>query len=195
MKDLLLWCLGVVASAFVGSYLAGYLRKKGENLATHEDLNKLVAEMEATTAATKAIEARISDEVWNRQRHWELKKEAVFSVMQALGKADDALLAYSAACFPASMRLDRVLYEATQKAQDAWNEAIDDFDQKRTMGLLVCEGGFTDALLEISEAMRGGAEKMRKDDNAYSELGKQLKPMMARAFALSRRELGTQRRQ
>jgi hypothetical protein len=27
---------------WVGSYLGAYLKKKGENLATHEDLNKLL---------------------------------------------------------------------------------------------------------------------------------------------------------
>jgi hypothetical protein len=76
--------LSMLVSAFVGSYLAGYLRKKGENLATHEDINKLVAQVAAVTTATKEIEAKISNEVWERQRRWEIKKDAVFETMREL---------------------------------------------------------------------------------------------------------------
>jgi hypothetical protein len=43
--------------AGAGAYLGSYLKKKGENLATHEDLNKLIVELRATTEATKSIEA------------------------------------------------------------------------------------------------------------------------------------------
>jgi hypothetical protein len=42
MENLLWWGLTTLVSAFVGSYLAGYLKRKGENLATHEDIGKLV---------------------------------------------------------------------------------------------------------------------------------------------------------
>ncbi len=42
-----------------GAYLGAYLKKKGENLATHGDIDKLVKQVSAVTAATKQIEARI----------------------------------------------------------------------------------------------------------------------------------------
>jgi hypothetical protein len=42
-----------------GAYLGSYLRKKGENLATHEDINNLVVQVSAVTTATKQIEAKI----------------------------------------------------------------------------------------------------------------------------------------
>ena len=37
------WALALVPFLFAGAgaYLRGYLRKKGENLATHEDIGKL----------------------------------------------------------------------------------------------------------------------------------------------------------
>jgi hypothetical protein len=44
----------------VGAYLLSYLKKKGENLATREDIDKLVQQVSAVTAATKQIEARIT---------------------------------------------------------------------------------------------------------------------------------------
>jgi hypothetical protein len=44
----------------LGAYLGAYLKKKGENLATHEDIDKLVSQVSAVTAASKQIEARIT---------------------------------------------------------------------------------------------------------------------------------------
>lgn len=76
---------------WIGSFLGAYLKKKGENLATHEDVGKLVDQMTAITQATKTIESSISDKSWDRQKQWELKRDAVFAVMQALGKADETL--------------------------------------------------------------------------------------------------------
>ncbi len=46
--------------AGAAAYFGAYLKKKGENLATHEDIDKLVQQVSAITAATKHIEARIT---------------------------------------------------------------------------------------------------------------------------------------
>ena len=88
------WALVIVPfiSAGAGAYLGSYLKKKGANLATREDLDDLVEQMSAVTQATKAIEAQISDQAWNKQRHWEMKRDALFSAVQALGRADDTLI-------------------------------------------------------------------------------------------------------
>src|SRR5579863_4588638 len=86
------WGLTTLIAAFVGSFLAGYLKKKGENLATHEDINKLVTQVAAVTEATQSIEARISNEVWGRQRQWEMKRDALFEAVRAIGTMDDALI-------------------------------------------------------------------------------------------------------
>ena len=47
-------------SAGAGAFIGSYLKKKGENLATHEDINKLVDQVKSVTQATKEIEAKIS---------------------------------------------------------------------------------------------------------------------------------------
>lgn len=84
MEHLLWWGLTTLVSAFVGSYLAGYLKKKGENLATKEDIREL-------TQVTKEIEAKIDDRVWNRQRQWEMKKEIFIEATRIVAKADETL--------------------------------------------------------------------------------------------------------
>jgi hypothetical protein len=104
----------IVTSAFT-PFLKGYSKTKGENLATHEDLNKLVEQMKATTEATKAIEARISDEVWNKQRQWELKREVVFEATRRVAETYDALTTFGSA-----LRLSQ------GGDQKAWEKAISD---------------------------------------------------------------------
>jgi hypothetical protein len=92
---------GFAVTTFVagglGAYLGSYLKKKGENLATHEDLDKLVTQMAAVTTATKNIEAQISDDVWQRQKRWEAKREAIFEVMRKLGELEATSARYSSA--------------------------------------------------------------------------------------------------
>jgi|SRR6266851_2457929 len=61
--------LTLIVLPAVGAFFGSYLKKKGENLATHEDVDKLVAQMSAVTAATKQIEAKITraSRVYERQ--------------------------------------------------------------------------------------------------------------------------------
>ena len=82
-------------SAFIG-YLVGYLRKKGENLATHEDVDKLVEQVSAVTTATKEIESKISGDLWNAQKRWEMKREVMFEAAKRIVEVDNALLGLDA---------------------------------------------------------------------------------------------------
>jgi hypothetical protein len=91
MEKYIYLALPTLLSAFVGSYLAGYLKKKGESLATHEDFEAVLAELQESTRATKQIEAKISDEMWDRQKRWELRKEIFLEMLRAVGNADVAL--------------------------------------------------------------------------------------------------------
>ena len=72
--------------AGLGAYLGSYLKK---NLATQEDIRKL-------TQATKEIEAKISTDMWDRQKRWELKRDLLFEAAKRLSELDDALIAWGA---------------------------------------------------------------------------------------------------
>src|ERR1700674_5268267 len=96
MDHFISWALPTLVGAFVGSYFAGYLRKKGENLATHEDIDKLVAQVAAVTTTTKEIEAKITSDVWDRQKRWELRREVLFEAARRVSEVDVALLYISA---------------------------------------------------------------------------------------------------
>ncbi len=50
------WAGSSLVGAFAGSYLTGYLKTKGENLATHEDIDKLVDQVGAVTKKSAFLE-------------------------------------------------------------------------------------------------------------------------------------------
>lgn len=87
------WTLALVPaiSSGLGAHFGSYLRKKGENLATHEDIGILVDQVSAVTSATKEIEAKISNDVWDRQKRWELRREALFDATKRIGPTMDEL--------------------------------------------------------------------------------------------------------
>jgi hypothetical protein len=87
------WAIGTLLSAFVGSFLAAYLSEKGKNLATREDVDNLVEQMSMVTKATKEIEARISGDLWDRQKRWELKREILFDAIRRLADLEEGLIA------------------------------------------------------------------------------------------------------
>ncbi len=144
--ELVAWGLTTLVAAFVGSYLSGYLKKKGENLATHEDIDKLVHEVATVTQTTKEIEAKISDEVWNRQKRWEIKKDAVVELLRALSDMTEALVhldsTYKARdAMKDAMKNDNltVLYSSEiSEALDAWTDASRTFSQTMLLVQLVC---------------------------------------------------------
>ena len=70
--------------AGAGGFLGSYLKRKGENLATHEDIDKLITQVGTVTKVTKEIEARISSDLWDRQKQWELKRDAIFEVAKTI---------------------------------------------------------------------------------------------------------------
>jgi hypothetical protein len=177
---------------WIGSFLAAYLKKKGENLATHEDIGKLVEQMKAITEATKTIESEISDKSWDRQRLWELKRDSVFTVIQALGKADETLHFVSVAILAQrDLEAPDGLQAATLEAWGKFYTAIDDFDQKRALALIVCGKEMNDALIALRTELRGlGFQLGEGTIESYEAYSTPLGPLFARAFACARKELG-----
>jgi hypothetical protein len=99
MEDLIAWGIGSLTTAIcggVGLYLGAYLRKKGENLATHEDIDGLVEQVRAVTRVTKEIEANVSGEVFNRERLW-LRRSILLDGAKKLGALVETFFALGTA--------------------------------------------------------------------------------------------------
>ena len=87
------WALALVPflTAGAGAYVGSYLKTKGENLATHEDIGKLVDQVRAVTTTTKQIESKIAGDLWDRQKRWELRRDAIFDASKKMAAVKNAL--------------------------------------------------------------------------------------------------------
>src|SRR5579862_3362214 len=88
---LVLWALGVLAAAFLGSWLGAYMKKKGENFATREDLQDVVEQVKAVTRTAEEIKSEIAGGLWDRQKQWELRRDTLFELAKCLTESDDAI--------------------------------------------------------------------------------------------------------
>ena len=83
--------ISFLLGAVLRPYFSAYSTKKGENLATHEDIDKLLDQVKAVTEATKKIEAEISGGLWDKQKRWEMKREVLFEATRKISEIDDAI--------------------------------------------------------------------------------------------------------
>jgi hypothetical protein len=81
----LFWTLSTILALFIGGFLKSYMSKKGENLATKEDIREL-------TRVQREIEAKISGELWQKQKQFEMKKDAIVAAMSEFPSAENYLL-------------------------------------------------------------------------------------------------------
>ncbi len=142
-----------LVGAGLGAYLGSYLKRKGENLATHEDIGRLVDQVTAVTQATKEIEAKISNEVWDRQRRWELKRDVLLAAARDLNAMQEALIGFHSA-YAASTKSGNDNPEAKGAAVDAWGKAGAAFDAATAIVGIVCSADVKAALHDSGLLMR-----------------------------------------
>jgi hypothetical protein len=152
----ILWPLSVIASLFIGGFLKSYMGKKGENLATHEDIGKLVEQMSRVTEATKKIEAKISDEVLTRQRNRDVKREVMFELVKELSTLQYNTTRFSAAKTVALAAKSDPDAAERKKATDLlsqetirYQEQLDSFWKCRALATVVCNQPFLEKLETI----------------------------------------------
>ena len=154
MEKYIYLALTSLLSAFVGSYLAGYLKKKGEDIAIKENFNDLKVQTAELRRTTKGIEEAIDSQMWSSQRLWELRRDTLLATMIALRKAHSAVDSlYSA--YGEDMKVkdtqwkDRILDETKH-----CSGVLADYDEKRFAASLVCSKVVSSALTSPAEVMR-----------------------------------------
>jgi hypothetical protein len=157
-----------VLGAGVGAFFGSYLRKKGENWATHEDIDKLVDQMKAVTLAQKEIEAKISNEMWERQRKWEVKREALFEAMKEIGSVEYALINLIQTYATARTDLepntpDRMREKSA--ATGTWNTALVSFKKTKLLAILVCGQELRDAFAALEQSIIAYASETVSGDH------------------------------
>jgi hypothetical protein len=160
-----------VLLGYLESHTSSYASEKGRNLATHEDIQKLVEQVAAVTKTTKEIEARISDDVWSRQRRWELKKEIALEALKELGSLQMAVRTV-AATFAATHRMDAGSFTTAQinaraaiqaKALEAFEQATHSFGKAMLLTWVVCGQPVQNELAATEQMLVGIATKFVHD--------------------------------
>jgi hypothetical protein len=190
------WMVGTLVSAFVGSYLAGYFKRKGENLATHEDIDKLLDEVSAVTQATKQIESKISIDMWGKQKQWEIKKDALFEVLKELGSLQCAMGHVTA--IPALFIADttnsaQALPGSRKTASDltmGYIHAYENFARARMLALLVCGAEAMNLFMAIESSITSfAAETISGKASDASQRLKTIADTTIKLTSVLRREL------
>jgi hypothetical protein len=192
MENVIVWLVVTLVGSFGGSYLGAYFKKKGENLATHEDIDKLVEQVSAVTKTTKEIEAKISDEVWDRQRKWEVKRDVLLDAMKKFGVLPRALSSLHAVYREAAPL--GVVNERRIRDGEKWSAAIGEFDASTFLVELVCGGGeVVKAMREFSLFGRECSMKLmagETDPDALQEWTREVATKFISATNAARKELG-----
>lgn len=154
-----LWiALGALIAAIAG-YFGGYFKKKGENLATHDDIEDLVDQTRALTQTTKEIEAKIEDQVWDRQRHWEMKKEALADLLRATADFEQAIIE-TPNIIPADISPQAVPSPRGAKVTaivETWKAASNAFERASLVASLVASKETRDAVMKLNSSLRAAS--------------------------------------
>jgi hypothetical protein len=154
-----------LVGGWAGAYFGGYITKKGENLATHEDIDKLVDQVRAVTQTTKEIESKISDEVWDRQRRWELRREVLFEATRALAGIDDALVGLHSMTQVEKKENDINWHTAKNAKTLKWTKAYTVFEEASLLVMAVCSNKAGHAFQDYGAFMNRMALRIAKDDD------------------------------
>ncbi len=185
----LLSYVGLAGASLVGAVIGAYAKRKGENLATHEDLDKLVAQMAAVTETAENIKAAISDDLWDRQKQWEMRRDAVFEAVRTLGQLDNALLELHVAYSVSTSRDDFVAQNRLEKG-DSFNTIGSNLDGARFLADAIVGRPLGKALSDCVFGMRMVAKDiMHGDAGRYTATQRERAIQILAVYAAVRREL------
>jgi hypothetical protein len=80
-----LFYVGSAVASLIGALLGSFFKRLGEDFAAQQSIQKL-------TATVENIKAAISDDVWDRQKQWELRRDAVLDAIRARADLEAALV-------------------------------------------------------------------------------------------------------
>jgi hypothetical protein len=186
------WAYIVVPFIFAGAgaYFGSYLKTKGKNLATKEDIDGVVEQVKLVTKATKEIEAKISNDVWDRQKQWELKREVLFEATKRLSDLDNKLLALNTFWQLKSRGgIDKTSkIQLQHKCVTEWKTSLGSFEEVESLVYVTCSAETMRAFAGFSDLMRRTAgEIVNNNPDAYLN-GKQERNFMLTAVRVAIRK-------
>ena len=146
--------------------------------------------MSAVTKTTKEIEAKISDEVWDRQRKWELKRDVLLDAMKKLGVLPELLVSLQNVHRDFGMPPD---LETRLAETLKWQRAAGEFDATLFPAQLVCGPELVGAMREFSMFGRHTADLVMTGQVSrvsQEEWSRELVAKFSSATEAARKELG-----
>jgi hypothetical protein len=150
--DALIFLAGLLAASFLPSYM----KKKGENLATKEDIQEL-------TQATKEIEARISIGVWSQQQRWDVQKTTLLESFKELATAETCLyeLVYT---LRDTKDHSQGRAERREEANKKYADAVNNFRRTQLAMEIVCGAAIGTRFREIDNIFGRTLHAARRGD-------------------------------
>lgn len=181
-------------SGGAGAYLGSYLKKKGENLATQEDIGKLVDQVSAVTTATKQIETKIFSDLWDRQKQWELKREILFDAAKKLSEIDNTLLSLQTFWehrLQGKIEGEESRIRLENKYVTAWHDSIRSLEETESLIFVTCSRGTMRAFAQFTDLLRNTASKIVSGDlETYARTKSEREKVVALVRLEIRKELG-----
>src|SRR6202049_1430581 len=190
MEPYIPWGLAILVGMLVG-FLAGYAKRKGENLSIHEDIDKLVDQVRAVTLATREIEGKISNDVWDRQKRWELKRDVLFEAAKRVAEVDEALVSLDSTLQVEQRPDDPVFIQSVYKKTVKWSDASSRFDDAKLLVAIVCRKETIEAIDDFGLFVGQVATEITKNRDAEicKKSRKELALKLIAARAAIRKEL------
>jgi hypothetical protein len=162
-EPLLIGALIFLVGLFSRDFLPSYMKKKGENLATKEDIQELARQTAVLTQAAKEIEARISIGVWSQQQRWDVQKTALLESLKELASAETFLsrLVYT---FSDTTDHSGDWAERRKEANEKYADAINNFWRTQLATEIVCGRAIGDQFQEIDNIFKRMLKMARQGD-------------------------------
>ncbi len=179
----------------VGIYLAAYLKKKAQNLATREEFKELENQTAVLTRTTARIEADINGELWDRQKRWEVKREICFDAGKRVVQFENALgnlhSTYTTVSQSKETQGSSSWVELSNEANAKWFKAKSEFDEARLFVDVICGEEMRNAFESYGKLTTKIAYKIsRGDTEIWSKSLPELVKGMSDVREAIRNELG-----
>jgi hypothetical protein len=148
----------------LGGAFYAYLKKIGENAATHKDMVKLTKEIEA-------IRAEIAEEVWNRQRRWDLKRDMLVDAFNKLSEMEETLKELDRAIQIPTRMINENWKNVEAEKYDEWQRRLADFRKASELAAVVCGLDVWNAFVQFANVAEAIADEIHNDNylDTYKE--------------------------